>query len=88
MIQRYTRPEMGRIWSDENKYAQWLAVELANCDVQAERGQRCGGRGLGLALLAPGVRQVRQRVARQHQLDQARVPGERSRHAARQPVVG
>ncbi|MGC4054666.1 MAG: hypothetical protein QM757_37935 [Paludibaculum sp.] len=38
MIQRYTRPEMGRIWSDENKYAQWLAVELANCDVQAERG--------------------------------------------------
>lgn len=38
MIQRYTRPEMGRIWSDENKYAQWLAVELANCDVQSERG--------------------------------------------------
>ncbi len=29
MIARYTRPEMGRIWSDENKYRSWLAVEIA-----------------------------------------------------------
>ena len=29
MIARYTRPEMGRIWSEENKYRQWLEVELA-----------------------------------------------------------
>jgi len=29
MIARYTRPAMGRIWSDENKYRSWLAVEVA-----------------------------------------------------------
>src|SRR6266576_4339232 len=29
MISRYTRPEMGRIFSDENRFAQWLEVELA-----------------------------------------------------------
>jgi len=29
MIARYTRPEMGRIWSEENKFRQWLEVELA-----------------------------------------------------------
>ena len=29
MIPRYTRPEMGRIWSDRNKFQQWLEVELA-----------------------------------------------------------
>lgn len=31
MIARYTLPEMGRIWTDENKYAMWLKVELAAC---------------------------------------------------------
>jgi adenylosuccinate lyase len=39
MIQRYTRPEMGRIWSDENKYRQWLNVELAATEVLAEQGE-------------------------------------------------
>src|SRR5450755_3312551 len=39
MISRYTRPEMGRIWSEENKYAQWLRVELAATDALAEIGQ-------------------------------------------------
>ncbi len=39
MIQRYTRPEMGRIWSDENKYRQWLNVELAAAEVLAEQGE-------------------------------------------------
>src|SRR5271157_1589849 len=39
MIARYTRPAMGRIWSEENKFAQWLAVELAASEAQAERGQ-------------------------------------------------
>jgi adenylosuccinate lyase len=29
MIPRYTRPEMGRLWSDESRYERWLAVELA-----------------------------------------------------------
>jgi len=39
MIPRYTRPEMGRIWSDENKFAQWLEVELAASEVLAELGE-------------------------------------------------
>ncbi|MBL8234825.1 MAG: adenylosuccinate lyase, partial [Bryobacterales bacterium] len=38
MIQRYTRPEMGAIWSDENKYRQWLEVELAATETLAELG--------------------------------------------------
>lgn len=38
MIERYTRPEMGDIWSQENRYRKWLDVELAVCEVQAERG--------------------------------------------------
>jgi adenylosuccinate lyase len=39
MIDRYTRPEMGRIWSEENKYRQWLEVELATADALAETGE-------------------------------------------------
>jgi len=39
MIARYTRPEMGRIWSDENKYRQWLEVELAASETMAEAGE-------------------------------------------------
>jgi adenylosuccinate lyase len=38
MISRYTRPEMGALWSDETKYARWLQVELAVCDAYARRG--------------------------------------------------
>src|SRR4030042_361724 len=38
MIERYTRPEMGRVWSEENKYDKWLQVELAVCEAWAERG--------------------------------------------------
>ncbi len=38
MITRYTRPEMGRIWSDENKYRQWLAVEVAATETLAAAG--------------------------------------------------
>ena len=38
MIPRYTRPEMGRIWSDSNKFAQWLEVELAATETLAELG--------------------------------------------------
>jgi len=36
MIERYTRPEMARIWSEENKYRQWLEVELAAAEALAE----------------------------------------------------
>lgn len=38
MIARYTRPEMGQIWSDENKFRQWLAVEIAATETLAEAG--------------------------------------------------
>jgi len=39
LIARYTREEMGRIWSDANKFAKWLEVELAATDALAEAGQ-------------------------------------------------
>src|SRR5260370_40427890 len=38
MIPRYTRPEMGRIWSDRNKFQQWLEVELAASEALAQLG--------------------------------------------------
>ncbi len=38
MIRRYTRPEMGRIWEPENRYAKWLEVEIAACEAMAEEG--------------------------------------------------
>lgn len=38
MIERYTLPEMGKIWSDQNKYEAWWQVELEVCRVQYERG--------------------------------------------------
>jgi adenylosuccinate lyase len=38
MISRYTRPEMGRIWEDENRYAKWLKVEISACEAMAEEG--------------------------------------------------
>ncbi|TEU03148.1 MAG: adenylosuccinate lyase [Candidatus Aminicenantes bacterium] len=39
MIERYTRPEMGAIWTEENKYRKWLDVELAVCEAWAEAGE-------------------------------------------------
>jgi adenylosuccinate lyase len=39
MIPRYTRPEMGRIFSDQNRFEQWLAVELAASEALAETGE-------------------------------------------------
>jgi adenylosuccinate lyase len=38
LIARYTRPEMGRIWSDENKFRTWLEVEIAATETLAEAG--------------------------------------------------
>jgi adenylosuccinate lyase len=38
MIKRYTRPEMGRIWNDENRFAKWLEVEIAACEGMAQQG--------------------------------------------------
>ena len=39
LIARYTREEMGRVWSDANKFARWLDVELAATETLAEEGQ-------------------------------------------------
>jgi adenylosuccinate lyase len=38
MIQRYTHPEMGAIWSDRRRYETWLEVELAATDAMAQEG--------------------------------------------------
>jgi len=38
MIERYSRPEMKKVWSDENKFNKWLDVEIAVCDAWAELG--------------------------------------------------
>ena len=38
MIDRYTLPEMGAVWSEQNKFQKWLEVELAVCEVHAELG--------------------------------------------------
>ena len=38
MIERYTRPEMGAVWTEEARYRAWLRVELAVCEVLSERG--------------------------------------------------
>jgi adenylosuccinate lyase len=38
VIPRYTRPGMGRIWSDENRFRTWLAVEVAATETLAEAG--------------------------------------------------
>ena len=38
MIERYTRPQMAKIWSEENKFRNWLKVEIAVCEAWAEEG--------------------------------------------------
>jgi len=38
MIERYTRPEMGRIWTLENKFARWMQIEILACEAWAELG--------------------------------------------------
>jgi len=39
MIRRYTRPEMGAIWTEQNRYQKWLDVELAVCEAWQELGE-------------------------------------------------
>jgi hypothetical protein len=65
MIERYTRPEMGAIWTEENKLVKWLEVELLACEALAERGEvpkqaasrlRHAGARLPAALLRPLAR--------------------------------
>ena len=39
MIERYSRPEMAAVWSQENKYAKWLLVEVLACEAWAKLGR-------------------------------------------------
>ena len=39
MIPRYTRPEMGAIWTDENKFRTWLRIEVLACEAMHRLGQ-------------------------------------------------
>src|SRR5579863_9445318 len=39
MIERYTRPEMARIWSEEHKLDTWLRVEILVCEGWAREGE-------------------------------------------------
>ena len=38
MIDRYSRPRMKRVWSEDNKYSKWLLVELAVCEAWTDEG--------------------------------------------------
>lgn len=38
MIPRYTLPDMGAIWSDENRFSIWLEIEILACEAQAQLG--------------------------------------------------
>ena len=38
MIERYSRPEMPRIWEPENRYRKWLEIEIYACEAHAEMG--------------------------------------------------
>lgn len=64
MIPRYTRPAMGRIWEDQNKFSIWLEIEILACEAQAELG----------VIPADAVRVIREKarfeVARIDQIEQ------------------
>src|SRR5213596_1066495 len=38
MIERYTLPEMGALWTEQSRFQKWLEVEIAVCEVHAEMG--------------------------------------------------
>ncbi|MBK7377482.1 MAG: adenylosuccinate lyase [Ignavibacteriales bacterium] len=38
MIERYTLPEMGKIWTDDYKYSTWLKIEILACEARAAKG--------------------------------------------------
>ncbi|VEF49185.1 adenylosuccinate lyase [Bacillus freudenreichii] len=39
MIERYTRPEMGEVWKEENRYQAWLELETLACEAWSELGE-------------------------------------------------
>jgi len=51
--ERYTRPQMAEVWSEEGKYRRWLDVEIAVCEVLAERGE----------IPAEAVRSIREKAS-------------------------
>ena len=53
MIERYTRPEMGKLWTDESRFQAWLEVELAVCEAWHELG----------AIDAENMEQIRRKAA-------------------------
>ena len=40
MIERYTRPEMGKIWTPENRYQAWLRVEIALSSIAPTKSRK------------------------------------------------
>ena len=53
MIPRYTRPEMGKIWTDQRKLETWLEIELLACEALAELGE----------IPAEAVREIREKAS-------------------------
>ena len=39
MIPRYTRPEMGKIWTEQRKFETWLEIELLACEALSQLGE-------------------------------------------------
>ena len=39
MIPRYTRPEMGKLWSSEHRFGIWLQIELLACEAMVRNGE-------------------------------------------------
>jgi adenylosuccinate lyase len=53
MIPRYTRPEMGKIWTDQRKFETWLEIELLVCEALSELGE----------IPAEAVREIREKAS-------------------------
>jgi len=65
VIERYTRPAMGRLWSEEAKYEAWLRVEVAVCEAYARRGRippEAMARIRGLRVDVPRIAELQRRV--------------------------
>ncbi|MDO8671866.1 MAG: adenylosuccinate lyase [Dehalococcoidia bacterium] len=60
MIERYSNPEMARVWSDKNKLDKWLQVEVASCEAWAELG----------AIPASALTQIRQASYDEKRIDE------------------
>jgi adenylosuccinate lyase len=54
MIARYTRPELTRIWSDQNRFDIWLSVELASCEAMEAAGSVPKGTAAAVRAKAAG----------------------------------